>query len=56
MFIMDDTLLENDESFDLTLEKTSDLDSRIRLNPANGVVEVVDDDGRYDDYNSGALR
>ena len=56
MFIMDDIILENDELFDLTLERTSDLDSRITLNPVNGVVEIADNDGRYDDYNGGALR
>ena len=49
-FIMDDIILENDESFILTLERTSDLDSRITLDPVNGVVEITENDGRYSDY------
>ena len=49
VFIVDDIILEN-ESFDLTLERTTALDSRITLNPVNGVVEVTDNDGRYDNY------
>ena len=47
--IEDDRILENIESFILTLERTSDLDSRITLDPVNGVVEIIDNDGRYDD-------
>ena len=50
MFIMDDITLENDESFGITLQRTRGLDRRITLNPVNGVVEVADNDGRYDDY------
>ena len=50
VFIVNDIILENDESFDLTLERTTGLDSRITLNPVNGVVEITDNDGRYDDY------
>ena len=48
--IVDDVIMENVESFDVTLERTSDLDSRITLDPVNGVVEITDNDGRYDDY------
>ena len=56
MFIVDDIILEN-ESFDLTLERTNGLDSRITLDPVNGVVEVTDNDGRYNNYIcGGALR
>ena len=49
-FIMDDIILENGESFILTLERTPDLDSRITLDPVNGVVEITENDGRYSDY------
>ena len=50
--IVDDIIQENDESFNVTLERTPDLDSRIILVPVNGVVQIIDDDGRYyyDDY------
>ena len=49
MPIVDDTILENDESFDVTLERTPDLNSRITLDPVNGVVEIADNDhdGKY---------
>ena len=43
--IENDTVLENVESFDVTLERTSDLDSRITLDPVDGVVEINDNDG-----------
>jgi hypothetical protein len=42
--IVDDVILENVESFDLYLERTSDLDSRITLDPAHGVLEFADND------------
>jgi hypothetical protein len=44
VFIVDDIILENDESFILTLERTPDLDSRITLDPVNGVVEITEND------------
>ena len=50
VFIMDDKTLGNIETIHLTLERTTGLDSRITLNPANGVVEVTDDDGKYNNY------
>ena len=50
LYITNDIILEKDESFDLTVEKTSDLESRITLDPVNGVVEIIDNDGRYNDY------
>ena len=46
-YIMDDITLENDESFILTLERTSDLNSRITLDPVNGVVEITDNDADF---------
>ena len=47
--IRNDVILENVESFNITLERTSDLDSRITLDPVNGVVEIIDNDGMYAD-------
>ena len=44
VFIMDDILLEDDESFNVNLERTLGLNSRITLNPVNGTVEIIDDD------------
>ena len=45
VFITDDIILEKDESFGITLRRTRDLDSRIILDPVNGVIEVADNDG-----------
>ena len=45
--IVDDDILEMTESFDVTLERTPGLDSRITLDPVDGVVEITDDDGEY---------
>ena len=45
--IVDDDTSESTESFYLTLERTSDLDSRIILNPKNGEVTIIDDDGKW---------
>ena len=43
--LVDDDITERVESFYLTLERTSDLDSRIVLNPRNGEVMIHDDYG-----------
>ena len=43
--IVDDEVLENVESFNVTLERTPGLDMRITLDPVDGVVEITDDDG-----------
>ena len=48
--VVDDVILENVESFDLILERTPDLNSRITLDSVNGVVEITDNDGMQDDY------
>ena len=48
--IVDDEMLENDESFDITLKRTPGLDNRIILDAVVGVVEIIDNDGRYEDY------
>ena len=45
--ITDDEILENIESFNFTLERTSELDSRISLEPVDGVVYINDDDGMF---------
>ena len=45
--IVDDEVLEKVESFDVTLEKTPGLDTRITLNPVDGVVEIIDEDGLF---------
>ena len=43
--ILDDNVVETTESFYVTLARSSDLDSRIRLTPVYGVIEIDDDDG-----------
>ena len=43
--IVDDMMVELTESFFITLERTSDLNSRITLNPVDGRVEITDTDG-----------
>ena len=44
--IIDDVVLENEEEFDVTLTRTTGLDTRITLDPVDGVVQIIDDDGR----------
>ena len=43
--IVNDMIVELTESFLVILERTPGLDSRITLNPINGAVEIIDDDG-----------
>ena len=43
--IVDDMIVEMTESFFVTLERISDLDSRIRLDPVEEKVEITDNDG-----------
>ena len=47
--IVDDLVDEPDliEFFHYTLERTPGLDPRISLDPVDGVVEIIDDDGKY---------
>ena len=45
--IVNDEVLENVESFNVTLERTPGLDMRIILDPVDGVVEIIDDDGLF---------
>ena len=43
--IVDDMMVELTESFFVTLERTTGLDSRITLDPVDGEIEIIDDDG-----------
>ena len=42
--IVDDLALEMAESFDISLNRTADLDSRIILDPAEGMIQIIDND------------
>ena len=44
--IVDDIMDEPEEGFNVTLERTPDLDSRITLDPDNGKI-FIEDDGKY---------
>ena len=43
--IVDDQTEEKTETFEVTLERTSDLDDRITLIPVNALIEIRDNDG-----------
>ena len=45
--IMNDLVDEPLEYFDFTLERTPDLDTRISLNPVDGRIAIIDNDGNY---------
>ena len=45
--IRDDLEVENEKSFEVTLERTSDLDSRITIHPTRAKVIITDDDGMF---------
>ena len=45
--IENDDVLEDTESFDVTLERTTGLDSRITLDPVDGKIEITDNDGKF---------
>ena len=45
--IVDDVTVENDESFRITLGRTSGLDSRITIRPTQGVVTINDNDSVF---------
>ncbi|ETW92157.1 MAG: hypothetical protein ETSY2_54335 [Candidatus Entotheonella gemina] len=47
ILIVDDDVLENVESFNVTLERTPGLDVRITLDPVDGEIEITDNDGRF---------
>ena len=49
--IMDDETLELTETFIVTLDRTPALDTKITLNPVDGDIDILDNDGRkYDDF------
>ena len=43
--IVDEMMVEMTESFDVTLDRTTSLDSRVTLGLADAVVEITDSDG-----------
>ena len=45
IMIVDDEIPENTESFNVGLGRTPGLDSRITLNPVDGVIQIDDVDG-----------
>ena len=45
--IHDDMIVENVESFNVTLERTPGLDMRITLDPVDGEIEISDNDGQF---------
>ena len=47
MTIVDDMVNELEELFDITLERTPGLDSRITLHPDDGRIVISDNDGKY---------
>ena len=49
--IVDDETLELTETFTVTLDRTPTLDTRITLNPVDGDIDILDNDGcKYDDF------
>ena len=47
MTITDDEILEDNESYEVTLQRTSsDLDNRIILTPMTAEVNIIDDDSK----------
>ena len=49
--IMDDKTLELTETFIITLDRTPALENRITLNPVDGDIEILDNDGcKYDNF------
>ena len=46
MTIVDDMVNESEELFDITLSRTSGLDSRITLNPIDGRIVISDNHGK----------
>ena len=43
--IRDDNIVEQVESFIVTLEGPPDLDDRVSLSPTQGVITIISDDG-----------
>ena len=45
--IVNDLVDEPEELFRVALGRTSGLDDRITLNPVDGQIMIIDDDGKY---------
>ena len=45
VFIENDCVLEEEESFSIHIGRTSDLDRRIKVDPGVGAVTIIDNDG-----------
>ena len=43
--IVDDMIVEQDETFTVTLQRTPDLDSRITFSQTAGAIEITNNDG-----------
>ena len=54
--IVDDMIVELTESFFVNLERTPGLDSRLTLDPVDGEIEIIDDDGIVSDMQILLLR
>ena len=49
--IADDETVGKVELFDITLERTPDMDINIILDQVDGVVEITENDGKYNNNN-----
>ena len=54
--IVDDVVDEPEEVFRVALERTSDLDSRIILEPIDGEIIIADNDGNMANYLSTLIK
>ena len=50
--IVDDMIDEPEENFHVSLERTPDLDSRITLEPVEGEILIIDNDGMHSNTNA----
>ena len=50
--IEDDMTLENIESFNVILDRSLDLDSRIHLDPVIGEIQIIDNDSMFTHWDS----
>ena len=46
--IVDDEIVENVDTFEVSLQRPPGLDSRITLSPVDGIIDISDNDGKYD--------
>ena len=47
IIIIDDDMVERDETFHVTLERTPGLDKSIKLDPTEKRVKIISDDGEW---------